>query len=101
VLKVVEFPWPLARGRAAAQRTHGRQRLSARLQAGEAILLEARVMAVADVIEAMSSLRPYRAALGIEAALSEIERGRRSEYDAEVTDACLKLFRERHYQLRA
>ena len=66
---------------------------------GEAILLEARIMAVADVIEAMSSHRPYRAGLGIEAALAEIERGRGSVYDAAVADACLKLFRDDGFTL--
>jgi putative two-component system response regulator len=51
------------------------------------------------VIEAMSSHRPYRAGLGIEAALAEIERGRGSVYDSEIAAACLRLFRERSYQL--
>jgi HD-GYP domain-containing protein (c-di-GMP phosphodiesterase class II) len=56
-------------------------------------------MAVADVVEAMASHRPYRASLGIEPALREIERGRGAAYDAAVVDACLKLFREREYAL--
>jgi HD-GYP domain-containing protein (c-di-GMP phosphodiesterase class II) len=68
---------------------------------GEAILLEARIMAVADVIEAMSSHRPYRPGLGMEAALAEIERGRASAYDPGVADACMKLFRERGYAIPA
>ena len=68
---------------------------------GAAILLEARIMAVADVVEAMSSHRPYRPGLGIESTLSEIERGRGSIYDAEVAGACLRLFREKRYQLPA
>ena len=51
-------------------------------------------MAVADVVEAMASHRPYRAGLGIEAALEEIERGKGSTYDPAVADACLKLFSE-------
>lgn len=54
----------------------------------------ARVLAVADVVEAMSSHRPYRPALGIDAALEEIELGRGLRYDARVCDACLALFRE-------
>jgi HD-GYP domain-containing protein (c-di-GMP phosphodiesterase class II) len=49
----------------------------------------------------MSSHRPYRAGLGIEAALSEIERGRGSAYDADIADACLKLFRKRNYAIPA
>ena len=56
-------------------------------------------MAVADVVEAMSSHRPYRAALGIELALAEIERGSASAYDAGVVNACLRLFREKGYGL--
>ena len=62
---------------------------------GEAILLDARIMAVADVIEAMSSHRPYRPGLGIEKALVEIQGGRGTAYDASVADACLRLFREK------
>lgn len=58
-------------------------------------------MAVADVIEAISSHRPYRSALGIEAALAEIERGRGTAYDPVVADACLKLFREKAYAIPA
>jgi HD-GYP domain-containing protein (c-di-GMP phosphodiesterase class II) len=96
VLKDVDFPWPLAE---VALQHHERMDGSGYPQGlkGEAILLEARIMAVADVIEAMSSHRPYRAGLGIDAALSEIERGRGSAYDADVADACLKLFREKGY----
>ncbi|MBI2317870.1 MAG: histidine kinase, partial [Betaproteobacteria bacterium] len=64
------------------------------LKDGE-ILLEARIMAVADVVEAMASHRPYRPSLGIEAALAEIERGRAAAaYDPAAVDACLRLFRE-------
>ena len=51
-------------------------------------------MSVADIVEAMASHRPYRPALGIEAGLKEIERGRGSAYDPAVVDACLRLFRE-------
>jgi putative nucleotidyltransferase with HDIG domain len=68
---------------------------------GEEILLEARILAVADVVEAMSSDRPYRPGLGIDSALAEIERGRGSAYDPGVADACLKLFRELGYTIPA
>ena len=61
---------------------------------GDAIGLFARILAVADVTEAMSSHRPYRAALGVEPALEEIESGRGVRFDAEVCDICLRLFRE-------
>lgn len=66
---------------------------------GEQILPEARVIAVADVLEAMSSHRPYRPALGLEAALDELTRGRDKLYDGEVVDAALRLIREKNYQL--
>lgn len=67
--------------------------------AGEQILLGAKVIAVADVVEAMSSHRPYRAALGIDTALAEIERGAGTLYDADVARACIALFREQGFEL--
>ena len=66
---------------------------------GEAILLEARIIAVADTLEAMASHRPYRPALGLARALEEIHAGRGSRYDPQVVDACLVLFQEKHYRL--
>lgn len=66
---------------------------------GSQILLEARIIAVADVVEAMSSHRPYREALGIDVALAEIEAGRGVKYDPSVVDACLKLFRVQNYKI--
>ncbi|MEW6039115.1 MAG: HD domain-containing phosphohydrolase [Pseudomonadota bacterium] len=62
--------------------------------AGDAILLGAKIIAVADVMEAMSSHRPYRPGLGNEAALAELEARRGSWYDAGVVDACKALFRD-------
>ena len=98
VMKDVEFPWPVAQ---VALQHHERidgSGYPAGLKQAE-ILFEARILAVADVIEAMSSHRPYRPGLGIDTALAEIERGRGSAYDPEVADACLRLFREKGYQL--
>jgi putative nucleotidyltransferase with HDIG domain len=66
---------------------------------GEEILIEARILAVADVMDAIASHRPYRTALGIDAALEEIEKNKGSIYDAAVADACLKLFREKGFKL--
>jgi putative nucleotidyltransferase with HDIG domain len=60
---------------------------------GDEILLESRILAVADVVEAMASHRPYRPALGIDVALDEIRSGRGSRYDADVADACLAVFK--------
>lgn len=62
--------------------------------------MEAKVIAVADVVDAMVSHRPYRAALGMESALSEIEKGRGSLYDPGAVAACLRLFREKGFQFR-
>jgi len=65
---------------------------------GDKILLETKIMGVADVIEAMSSHRPYRPALGIDKALGEISQNRGILYDPEVVDVCLKLFREKIFK---
>jgi len=61
---------------------------------GKEIILEARILGVADVVEAMSSHRPYRPALGIDKALQEISENRGILYDPEVVDACLKVFQK-------
>jgi HD-GYP domain-containing protein (c-di-GMP phosphodiesterase class II) len=68
---------------------------------GDQTLLGAKVLAIADVVEAMMSYRPYRPALGIKAALAEIERGAGSFYDAWVAEACVRLFCEDGFQLSA
>jgi PAS domain S-box-containing protein/putative nucleotidyltransferase with HDIG domain len=98
VLHTMEWPWPVAD---VAHQHHERMDGSGYPQGlkGDEILLESRIMAVADVVEAMSSHRPYRAALGLEKALAEIELGRGAKYDSQVVNACLKLFREKAFQL--
>ncbi|HAV10826.1 MAG TPA: hypothetical protein DCX22_04350 [Dehalococcoidia bacterium] len=65
---------------------------------GDDIVLEAKILAVADVVEAMSSHRPYRPALGIDKALEEIARNKSKLYDPDVVDACLKLFAEKGFK---
>jgi putative nucleotidyltransferase with HDIG domain len=98
MLKNVESPWPLAE---IVYQHHERMDGSGypRNLKGDEIIIEARIMAVADVVEAMASHRPYRPGLGIDEALAEIEKNRGILYDNTVVDACLKLFRERGYQL--
>ncbi|KQC06259.1 MAG: hypothetical protein APR62_08120 [Smithella sp. SDB] len=98
MLKDVESPWPLAE---IIYQHHERINGTGypRNLKGDEILIEARILAVADVVEAMASHRPYRASLGIEAALEEIEKNKGILYDVDVVDACLKLFRENKYQL--
>jgi HD-GYP domain-containing protein (c-di-GMP phosphodiesterase class II) len=65
---------------------------------GEDILLEARILSVADVVEAMSSHRPYRAARGIAAALEEIDGEKETLYDVRVVKACLDIFQTGEFQ---
>ena len=98
ILKDVDFPWPVAR---IILEHHERLDGSGYPEGlkGEESLLESRILQVADVVESMASHRPYRPALGIEAALEEIDRGRGILYDAAVVDACLILFRERQFVL--
>jgi HD-GYP domain-containing protein (c-di-GMP phosphodiesterase class II) len=65
---------------------------------GDEILLEAQIIGVADVVEAMFSHRPYRTALGLEAALNEIQQGKGTLYDARVVESCIRLFREKGFK---
>lgn len=67
---------------------------------GEEILMEARILAVADVVEAMASHRPYRAALGIDKALEEISMNRGILYEPKAVDACMKLFNEKNFKFK-
>jgi PAS domain S-box-containing protein len=98
MLKDVESPWPLAE---IVHQHHERMNGSGypRNLKGDEILMESRILAVADVVEAMASHRPYRPTLGIEAALEEIEKNKGILYDNVVAAACLKIFREKSYKL--
>ncbi|MBP8609678.1 MAG: HD domain-containing protein, partial [Syntrophaceae bacterium] len=98
MLKNVESMWPLAQ---IVYQHHERMDGSGYPQGlkGEDIILEARIMAVADVVESMASHRPYRASLGLEEALREIEKNKKILYDEAVVSACLRLFREKGYRL--
>ncbi|OIP89900.1 MAG: hypothetical protein AUK26_10620 [Syntrophaceae bacterium CG2_30_58_14] len=98
LLKDVESPWPLAE---IVRQHHERMDGSGypRNLKGEEILIEARILTVADVVEAMASHRPYRPGLGIDAALNEIEKNKGIFYDNAVADACLRLFREKGFKL--
>jgi HD-GYP domain-containing protein (c-di-GMP phosphodiesterase class II) len=99
ILAGIEFAWPIAK---IVNQHHERMDGSGYpqgLKNGD-ILLESRILAVADVIEAMASHRPYRPSLGIEAALKEIEDKKGVLYDPAVVTACLALFRENRYVLK-
>jgi HD-GYP domain-containing protein (c-di-GMP phosphodiesterase class II) len=99
ILKEIDFLWPVA---LATLQHHERLDGSGYPEgvgaSGDHICIEARIIAVADVVEAMSSHRPYRAALGAEAALAEIARNRGILYSPEVVDACVRLFNELGFQ---
>lgn len=99
ILKGINFPWPIAQ---MVLQHHERLDGSGYPQGlrGDAILLEARILSVADVVEAMSSHRPYRPGLGVEVALAEITRQRGIYFDPVVVDACLALFHEQHYSFK-
>jgi putative two-component system response regulator len=98
ILKGIEFPWPIAE---MVYQHHERIDGSGypRGLKGKEILLEAQILAVADVVEAMASHRPYRAKLGIDKALGEISKNRGVLYDPEAAGACLKLFGEKRFNL--
>ncbi|MBE3125293.1 MAG: PAS domain S-box protein [Acidobacteria bacterium] len=97
ILSKIDFPWPIAQ---IVHQHHEAINGSGYPQglSGKDILLEAKILCVADVVEAMSSHRPYRPALGIQAALDEISQKRGILYDREVVDACLKLFRDKNFK---
>lgn len=91
ILKNIPFPWPVAD---MVLQHHERLNGSGYphgLSNGQ-LMLEAKILSVADVVEAMSSHRPYRAALGLERALGEIKKNRGTLYDPEIVDACVHLF---------
>jgi len=98
ILKDIEFPWPVAN---IVYEHHERMNGSGypRNLKGNEILLEGRILAVADVVEAMASHRPYRASLGIEKALEEIEKNKGILYDIAVIDTCIRLFRQKGFQI--
>jgi len=97
ILKSIEFPWPVAQ---IVLQHHERLDGSGypnKLK-GDEIILEAKIIGVADVVEAMSSHRPYRSALGIDKALEEISKNKNILYDSEVVDVCLKLFKRKEFK---
>ena len=97
ILKRIEFPWPVAD---IVVQHHERLDGSGYPNGvkGDEILLEARILAVADVVEAMASHRPYRPARGIDKALEEIEKNTGKLYDPKIVDVCLKLFHEEGFE---
>lgn len=97
ILKGIDFPWPIAKTvRQHHERLDGTGYPSG--LKGNDILLEARILAVADVVEAMSSDRPYRPGLGIEKALQEIKEKKETFFDPRVVEICLELFHKKDFR---
>ena len=96
ILKAIEFPWPIAK---IVLQHHERLNGSGypyNLHSDE-ILLESKIIGIADVIEAMASHRPYRPALGLEKAIDELIKNRNILYDAEIVDVCIDLIKKMDY----
>ncbi len=96
ILKSIDFQWPIA---SIVLQHHERLDGSGYPQGitDKEIMIEAKVLAVADVVEAMSSHRPYRATLGIDSALDEVTRNKDILFDAEVVDATVSLIRKKDF----
>ena len=99
ILKNIDFPWPVAQTIVQHHERLDGSGYPAGLK-GKQIIMEARIVAVSDVVEAMSSHRPYRPALGIDLALDEIEKGKGTAYDPDAVNACIGLFKTGHFKFR-
>ena len=99
IIETIEFPWPV--GKIILQH-HERLDGSGypRGLKGSEIILEARILAVADVVEAMASHRPYRPALGIDVALKEVSQNKGTLYDPQVVEACVELFKKEGFKFK-
>ena len=99
ILKTVEFPWPLAK---IVLQHHERIDGSGYPEGlkGNETLLEARILSIADVVEAMATYRPYHETFGIDIALEEILKNKGKLYDPQVVDICVKLFKEKRFKFK-
>ncbi|RLC49982.1 MAG: histidine kinase [Candidatus Cloacimonadota bacterium] len=97
VLKSIDFPWPIAK---TVLQHHEKMNGSSYPNGlfGEEIILEARILCVADVVEAMSSHRPYRPALGLDKAVEEITKNKGILYDPVIVDACVEVIKDKHFK---
>ena len=99
ILKEIEFPWPIAN----IVHQHHEKMDGSGYPLGlshSAIIMEARILCAADVVEAMASHRPYRPALGMDKALDEITRGKGSRFDSDVVDSCLTVIKEKSFEFK-
>jgi len=99
ILKSIKFPWPISQ---IVLQHHERIDGSGYPDGllGKEMLIESKILGVADVVEAMASHRPYRPALGIDKALEEISNNKGKCYDAEAANACLKIFKEKEFEFK-
>ena len=98
ILKGIDFPWPVAQTVLQHHERLNGSGYPGRFS-GDSTILEARVLTVSDVVEAMASHRPYQTSLGIDKVLEEISQKRGNLYNSAVVDACLKLFKEKGFNL--
>jgi len=98
LLKNISFPWPIAE---IVLQHHEKLDGSGYPEGitGEEMLYEAKILCVADVVEAMSSHRPYRPALGVDTALEEISDKKGQLFDSRIVDACIRVFEKRNYSI--
>lgn len=99
VLKTIDYPWPIAETVYQHHEDIDGTGYPRGLK-GKDILIEAQIIRVADVVEAMNSHRPYRAALGLEAAIEELLIGRGEKYNQEAVDVCIKIFKEEKFRFK-
>jgi putative nucleotidyltransferase with HDIG domain len=97
ILKKVDFPWPIAEIVFQHQEKINGSGYPRGLK-GDEICIEAKILGVANVVEAMSSSRSYRPAISIDESLAEISRNKNILFDPEVVDACIKLFKEKGFK---
>ncbi len=97
IIAAIKFPWPIKEMVLQHHERFDGSGYPSNLK-GEQIVPEARLIAVADVVESISANRPYRPALGIDAGLAEIKRGRGTAYDPVFVDACIKVFQQDNFQ---
>jgi len=99
ILKNIDFPWPVAD---IVLQHHEKINGSGYPNGlkGEEILIEAKIIAVADVLEAMASHRPYRAALGLEVAFAELEKHKGTLFDEQIVEACILIFKDKGFRLK-
>jgi putative nucleotidyltransferase with HDIG domain len=99
IMKNIDFPWPIADIVLQHHEKIDGNGYPRGLK-GDEILIQARIIAVADVLEAMASHRPYRAALGLDAAFDELKKNSGTHFDPEVVASCIRIFKEKNFEIK-